>query len=447
MSDKTISRRTEVEVAVEGADISDSIRRYLKSLTYTDNEEDEADDLQIVLQDRDGIWMEKWLNDMIEAAASSPEGDGGSGAGGEDVYTVVKGDTLSGIAKKYGTTWQELARYNGIQNPNLIFPKQKIRIPGGASEAESGQEGKNVSTGLSIEANIVRRNWNTDGKDLLLPCGKFELDTLDCDGPPAEVTIRATALPFQSKIRQEKKNRGWEKYKLSGIAAEMSGRSGMVCMFLSANDPFYERVEQYQMSDIAFLKRLCHDAGISLKASGKMLVLFDQPDYEAKPEVLTIRKGNGRLRSGEKAYGAYGRDESYEAYTEYHLSMGTADVQYQSCRVSYNDPATGKCIEGVARIPDYKSSDKNQQLEIKAKVASAAQAKRLAEKRLRLHNKYCRTAEFTMPGNPKLAAGVTVMLLGWGSWDGKYIVKRATHTVGEDGYTTAVLLRRALEGY
>lgn len=47
----------------------------------------------------------------------------------EVVYTVKSGDTLSGIAKKYNTTYQKLAAYNGIANPNLIRVGQKIKIP------------------------------------------------------------------------------------------------------------------------------------------------------------------------------------------------------------------------------------------------------------------------------------------------------------------------------
>ena len=47
------------------------------------------------------------------------------------VYIVKKGDTLSGIAKKYNTTYQSLAKYNNIKNPNLIFIGQKIKIPRG----------------------------------------------------------------------------------------------------------------------------------------------------------------------------------------------------------------------------------------------------------------------------------------------------------------------------
>lgn len=51
--------------------------------------------------------------------------------GGEVVYTVKAGDTLSGIAAKYGTTYQKLASYNGISNPNIIHVGQKIKIPSG----------------------------------------------------------------------------------------------------------------------------------------------------------------------------------------------------------------------------------------------------------------------------------------------------------------------------
>ena len=43
-------------------------------------------------------------------------------------YTVKSGDTLSAIAVKYGTTYQEIARKNGIANPNKIYPGQVLKI-------------------------------------------------------------------------------------------------------------------------------------------------------------------------------------------------------------------------------------------------------------------------------------------------------------------------------
>ncbi len=51
----------------------------------------------------------------------------------EKLYVVVKGDTLSHIAKSYGTTVRLLAAYNGIENPDLIYPDQHIRIPNAAA--------------------------------------------------------------------------------------------------------------------------------------------------------------------------------------------------------------------------------------------------------------------------------------------------------------------------
>jgi LysM repeat protein len=46
------------------------------------------------------------------------------------VYVVQRGDTLSRIARQFGTTFQAIATANGIANPNLIFVGQRLNIPG-----------------------------------------------------------------------------------------------------------------------------------------------------------------------------------------------------------------------------------------------------------------------------------------------------------------------------
>ena len=48
---------------------------------------------------------------------------------GTSSYIVKNGDTLSAIARIYNTTYQALAEYNGISNPDLIYPGQVINIP------------------------------------------------------------------------------------------------------------------------------------------------------------------------------------------------------------------------------------------------------------------------------------------------------------------------------
>lgn len=351
-----MARRTSAQIYFDGTDITESIIPYLLSTTYTDNEADEADDLQIKLQDRDSLWLESWINEAVRSAAAL---------------------------------------------------KLKIRVV------------------------LTQENQRSDGKDMTMDSGEFELDSVTASGPPAIVTIKATALPFSEPIRQTKKSRAWESYNLSGIAREIASASGMKCMYEVKNDPFYERAEQSKKSDIDFLSELCKDAGISLKATDNTVVLFDQTMYEALPPVMTITHGSG-------------------SYTKYKLNSGAAGTQYSSCRVSYTDSGSGTCIEGTAYAFDYDDeddSDTGQRLEITTKVSSAAEAKEIAEKRLRLHNKYTRSASFTFPGNPELAAGVTVMLSGWGGWDGKYFVDSAKHSLGSLGYTTQISLRRVLEGY
>lgn len=54
------------------------------------------------------------------------------------VYTVKRGDTLSHIALRYGTTVSQIVALNNIKNPNLIYPGQRFTIHTNNS-AETGQ--------------------------------------------------------------------------------------------------------------------------------------------------------------------------------------------------------------------------------------------------------------------------------------------------------------------
>lgn len=63
---------------------------------------------------------------------------------GEQTYTVQKGDTLSKIASKYGTTYQKLASYNGIANPNVISVGQVIKIPGSETRTYTVKPGDSL---------------------------------------------------------------------------------------------------------------------------------------------------------------------------------------------------------------------------------------------------------------------------------------------------------------
>ena len=80
MSSRNLARRTKAEVSFGGIDITKSIQPYLLSISYTDNEEDETDDLQIKIQDRDDLWLTQWLDEISEKLSwASPSGGSASG--------------------------------------------------------------------------------------------------------------------------------------------------------------------------------------------------------------------------------------------------------------------------------------------------------------------------------------------------------------------------------
>lgn len=66
------------------------------------------------------------VNRRLGVTDTAPDAGAGQGV---TVYNVKKGDTLSAIAAKHGTTYQKIAAYNGIKNPNVIRVGQKIKIP------------------------------------------------------------------------------------------------------------------------------------------------------------------------------------------------------------------------------------------------------------------------------------------------------------------------------
>jgi hypothetical protein len=76
-----------------------------------------------------------------------------------ETYTVQPGDTLWAIAERCGSTVEELARLNELQDPGLIYPGQVLRLPGSVTEAPA-EESATVtapvlsegSTGASVEA-------------------------------------------------------------------------------------------------------------------------------------------------------------------------------------------------------------------------------------------------------------------------------------------------------
>ncbi len=87
-------------------------------------------DLDIAYKDYPSIIKKQGLNGYEDNTSNDSNNNDNETPGQVEInYVVKKGDTLSGIASKYGTTYQLLASYNNITNPNKIYPGQIIRVP------------------------------------------------------------------------------------------------------------------------------------------------------------------------------------------------------------------------------------------------------------------------------------------------------------------------------
>ncbi|MBP1537455.1 MAG: hypothetical protein ILA17_06270 [Ruminococcus sp.] len=277
---------------------------------------------------------------------------------------------------------------------------------------------------LSIQAVISACNWNSDGADSVLDCGAFELDNVSASGPPNTINIKCTSAPYNCSLQQTEHSKSWESYDLKKIAGEIAGNAGMGLQYLPKPVPSYDRVEQYKTSDITFLKKLCQDAGFSVKVCNMIIVIFEQEEYEKRGPVRTFTKGDG-------------------TYSKYKLYTNETQT-YALCRVYYDNDGT--LIQWTQKAEDYDpKNNSNQKLEINQKVGSVEEAKALAKEMLRLYNKFAFEAQFTVPGDTALVSGATFKVKGFGKFDGKYLIKTAQHTVsGNGGYTTTINGQKAL---
>jgi phage protein D len=492
-----IARNTDVNIAFQGVDISESVRPHLKTFQYIENEGVEADDFQLIIEDRSKVWLTQYLSELIEAAAKSRHGMTGiptegnarkfvtqlyRGALGREpeaaglnywASQLMKGVhgakighgfffSAEMIGRRLNNSAYTEALYNGmlgrksepaghrhwlarlnaghsresnfsgfahspefqrycarhgiyanppeavknedgtmqyrVSSPGGVYTRREARknsaivgalafntianvqsVSGGWAahkinddrtvyiEAAQLSQINNISLppdlGFLLRGEIIRNNWKSDGRNIKLDCGQFQLDEVGQKGPPNEIIIKGTSLPYGIGVRADKKTREFSSIHLRDLASRIASECGMGIMFEMSINPLYEELEQKDESNIVFLARLCKDFGITVKTTNNLIVLIDIAAYAAKPHIIEIKPDDG-------------------SYEKEKLSTGI------------------------------------------------------------IENTSVNIAEFDMHGNPELLSCLTVLLTGWGAWSGKYIIERSEHRVSNTtGYMTRIKLR------
>lgn len=98
-----------------------------------------------------------------QTGISSGTSTGGGNTPACGKYTVVGGDTLSGIGKKMGVPWKKIAEANGINSPYTIRMGQVLKIPNGVTQSKiyyPAYTGKKVTLSAALASLGISNTYN-----------------------------------------------------------------------------------------------------------------------------------------------------------------------------------------------------------------------------------------------------------------------------------------------
>lgn len=327
--------------------------------------------------------------------------------------------------------------------------------------------------GDKIKAVISTINWDKEGQKLKLPCGTFEVDTVEPSGPPDIVDIKAVSIPIAGhESLRTKRSKSWEKTKLKTIAAEIAGRAKLKLNWQSKTDPPSDNYEMSDQTDFNFLVETCKNFGLAIKVTNAQLVIFDEEDFEKRKPSFDIERGKSNVISYKfeniatmglysKCVVEYRSTTSVEKKTAAKKPTTPTTPKPEPPKYEYDPqaratttptkPTTTKkkvtkktvIIRGEYTAPGIKGPV----LEIKnQKVENAAEARMIAKNKLREKNKEVGRATIVLDGSTIYATGVTFNLKGWGKADGKYIIESCEHNAAGGAYITTLEIRKVIGG-
>ncbi|MGH7905013.1 MAG: phage late control D family protein [Candidatus Binataceae bacterium] len=256
------------------------------------------------------------------------------------------------------------------------------------------------------------------GGETLMPCGDFEIDQIELDGPPDAFRLRCLSA-YVTPAMRTRTSRAYENQSLLGIAGAIARRYGLTVV--GATDPgnlAFTRVTQKNETDLAFLKRLAAAYDYCFSVRGGQLVFYARSALEAQAPVMTIAR----------------RDT--ERFSFENLTRAT----YQGAQVAYQDPSSKQLLIGSAQAATIPAGDT---LKLSPRVENQRQAVLRAGAELAHSNRRFLSARILTPGTTALLAGNTIALSGWGAFDAAYLIESAHHRLSRAaGYTTEIEVRR-----
>lgn len=143
-------------------------------------------------------------------------------------HRVRPGETLSGIARRYGTTVRALARANRLSDPNLIVAGTRLRIPGrGGSSREltthairAGETLSGIAARYNTTVAALARRNHISNPNLIVAGTKLKIPASSPSSPIPEAASRDRIV---GSLESQSRAHGLDPSLVKGVAWHESG--------------------------------------------------------------------------------------------------------------------------------------------------------------------------------------------------------------------------------
>ena len=251
--------------------------------------------------------------------------------------------------------------------------------------------------------------------------GLYICDEVEISGYPGSMTLRARAAPFETSKGgkndlQTQKTRTWKKgTTIGGMVQRMAGEHGLsAAVSESLASIVLPLTVQSQESDMNLLLRLGKQHDAIVKPGGGRLMF--------------VTRGESTTASGERIPDVTLTPADGSAYKVTIASRdkaGTTIAYYRDVRGANRQEVKVGSGEPIVRL--------------RMAYADRATAEAAARAKQREQARQTRKLSYTLPGRQTLMAEATVVMQGFRDGvDGRWLVKHAEHSIGNDGYVTSI---------
>lgn len=251
------------------------------------------------------------------------------------VYKIKSGDTLSSIAKTYGTTVSALQQANGIQNPNLIYAGSTLKIPGSASSGKTVSGKSSTANGAKTTAAAATQPVYT--QSTASQKAQEALSRLEQNSPQGyeseysgqiqsllqavlnreDFSYDVSADPLYRQAKEQAVSLGSRAMRdTMGQAAALTGGYGSSWAQTAGQQSYQEALAELedvvpQLYEMAY--RRYQDQGDTLKSNLSLLQALDEVGYDRYRDTVGDYQKD-RTYYADRADQLYGRDwDSYQS--------------------------------------------------------------------------------------------------------------------------------------